>query len=138
MTRGAEKHGDRGYLEDPDGAEVYFAKVLRHLTAWRLGHRRDVSGLPHLAHAAADLLLLAQIDLGGEFGCPDLDNDEPGPYCPRDEDLPDLLRRPTDAVEVGPSRRTRPPDEQRADLPAPAPDSIEAVKQRIESHRRGR
>ena len=66
MTFGAEKYGRYNYR----GGMAYsrlFAAALRHLTAWEGGADSDPeSGLPHLAHAAACVLMLldlAQLEL---------------------------------------------------------------------------
>jgi len=63
---GARKRGERGshsWERMGDVREEYFAKIMRHVTAWRLGERSDPeSGRSHLYHAAADLLILAALD----------------------------------------------------------------------------
>jgi hypothetical protein len=68
LSFGAKKYAPNGWVavaEGPDGADRYYAAVLRHLVAWRRGEATDPeSGLPHLAHAACGVLFL--LWLGGE------------------------------------------------------------------------
>lgn len=59
LTFGAIKHGDVAWRSQADPESIYFAKAMRHLIAWRTGSKNDSeSGLPHLAHAACNLLFL--------------------------------------------------------------------------------
>lgn len=60
---GADKYTPQGWQQVDDAQPRYFAASLRHLAAWKNGERRDPeSGLPHLAHAIASLLILAWHD----------------------------------------------------------------------------
>jgi hypothetical protein len=62
MTFGATKYSDRGYY-DMSLMEL-FAAGIRHFKAWALGEDLDKeSGLPHLAHAAANALMMLEIVL---------------------------------------------------------------------------
>lgn len=55
---GAKKYGDHNWLLGMSWLKLY-GSTLRHLFKWCLGHDRDEeSGLPHLAHAACDVLML--------------------------------------------------------------------------------
>lgn len=58
MATGVEKHGARTWEAGrPWGGE--YGAVLRHLWAWWGGQENDPdTGLPHLAHAAARVLML--------------------------------------------------------------------------------
>lgn len=57
------EHGSHSWESMGDVRDEYFAKVVRHLTAWRLGEPADPeSGRSHLYHAAADALILAALD----------------------------------------------------------------------------
>lgn len=59
LTFGAKKYGDRNWEQGAgiDG-ERLFAACMRHLTRVRRGELLDQeSGLPHLAHAATNLLM---------------------------------------------------------------------------------
>ncbi len=60
LANGSEKHGKIGWkkLAKREVRDRYFAKVMRHLTAWRNGQIIDESGQSHLAHAVADILIL--------------------------------------------------------------------------------
>jgi hypothetical protein len=59
LAYGATKYGDQ--LPDAVGPERLLAATLRHLLAYMAGERLDVeSELPHLAHAATDLLYALQ------------------------------------------------------------------------------
>jgi len=64
LTFGARKHGESQWRTGDRSASDYFAKVMRHLIAWHLGEPYDdESGLPHLAHAVANLLFLIELEL---------------------------------------------------------------------------
>ena len=59
LTHGATEYEDEGWRAQENGARVYFAAAMRHLSAWRRGERIDPkSGLPHLAHAACNVLIV--------------------------------------------------------------------------------
>lgn len=58
LTFGAKKYGAYNWQGVPDMERRYFAAANRHLWAWYGGEETDESGLPHLAHAIASLLLL--------------------------------------------------------------------------------
>jgi hypothetical protein len=65
LTFGAEKYAAWSWPAVPDARARYFAAAQRHLAAWLRGEREDAeSGLPHLAHAACDVLFLLAFDLG--------------------------------------------------------------------------
>jgi len=65
LTHGAQKYGANNWRTVENGRDRYFAATLRHLVAWRNGERTDKeSRLPHLAHAACNLLFLAWLDRG--------------------------------------------------------------------------
>jgi hypothetical protein len=56
-------HGNTKYEPDSwksveNKKEVYFDAVMRHLSEWWEGKDPDESGLSHLAHAAACILIL--------------------------------------------------------------------------------
>lgn len=56
---GADKYEDRDWEQGADWGK-YYAALLRHLCAWWAGEELDPeSGLPHLAHAACCLAILA-------------------------------------------------------------------------------
>jgi Domain of unknown function (DUF5664) len=62
MTRGSEKYSERGYY----GMSLMqlFAAAIRHLKCWVLGEDLDKEwGLPHLAHAAACVLMMLELVL---------------------------------------------------------------------------
>jgi len=55
---GAGKYSDHGWKTVVDGERVYLDAALRHLSAHMEGRMLDdESGLPHLAHAATDVLI---------------------------------------------------------------------------------
>ena len=70
LTHGARKYPEPdNWRRVPDGPRRYLAATLRHLSAHARGERLDAeSGLPHLAHAAVDVLFLLALELekGGE------------------------------------------------------------------------
>lgn len=65
ISFGAKEYSPRNW-ESLDGFEDrFYAAALRHLTAWRLGDKLDPdSGLPHLAHAATNIVFLLSKQLG--------------------------------------------------------------------------
>jgi hypothetical protein len=67
LTFGAQTYAPRSWATVPDAYRRYFAAALRHLWARALGERFDPeSGLPHLAHAACNVLFICELDDGGE------------------------------------------------------------------------
>lgn len=65
LTYGAKKHGDTNFLElEHDKAvEKYFAKIMRHLTEYRIRiYYDDETNLPHIIHAMADLMILYTLE----------------------------------------------------------------------------
>jgi hypothetical protein len=69
LMHGANKYAPDNWQRVKDARRRYFEAAIRHLDAWREGERLDVgpkgSGLPHLAHAAASILILAWHDARG-------------------------------------------------------------------------
>jgi len=67
LAFGAAKYGDRNWETGLSWGRV-FAAALRHLWAWWAGHEFDTeSGLPHIDHAACNLMFLqhmAKRDIG--------------------------------------------------------------------------
>lgn len=63
---GAAKYGPDSWQSVPNARERYFAALMRHVTAWRLGERNDPeSGIHHLAHVAWGCLALMWFDRDG-------------------------------------------------------------------------
>lgn len=63
LTHGAHKHGDQGYLQAKP-AQLY-AAAQRHLWTWwnpDVDTHDDETGLSHLDHAIADLMMLRDLD----------------------------------------------------------------------------
>lgn len=61
---GAEKYGDRTYLEVDNLHDRYLSAAMRHLQAYRMGEKLDSeSRLHHTAHAAACLMIILEADL---------------------------------------------------------------------------
>ena len=59
LTFGATKYGKGNWKHLDDWEDRYFAAVMRHLESWQSGERLDSeSGLPHLAHAATNLIFM--------------------------------------------------------------------------------
>ena len=66
LTYGANKYSRDGWKSVPDAKNRYFAALMRHLTAWKSGEILDPeSGLPHIDHAACNILFLQWFDNGG-------------------------------------------------------------------------
>lgn len=63
MTYGAKKYADHNYRKGMAWGRL-LAAALRHLVAWGSGQDDDPeSGLPHLAHATACLLMLRDAEI---------------------------------------------------------------------------
>lgn len=63
-TFGANKYTPNGWVEVPNATERYMDAALRHLFAFGDGEWKDPdSGLPHLAHAAWNVLAVLQLHL---------------------------------------------------------------------------
>lgn len=63
LTYGAKKYSAEGWREVHDKQDRYFSACMRHLTAWKLGEKKDSeSGMPHLAHALCCLIFLLEIE----------------------------------------------------------------------------
>lgn len=59
LTFGAEKYGPNNWQQLADSEGRYYAALQRHLQAFKRGEPNDCgSGMPHLAHAACDLMFL--------------------------------------------------------------------------------
>ncbi len=59
MTFGANKYGKANWKLLANCEERYFSAAMRHLEAWQSGQLNDEeSGLPHLAHAACNIIFL--------------------------------------------------------------------------------
>ncbi len=66
LTYGASKYGPHSWLHVKDAEDRYFAALMRHLYAHRMGEHIDSeTGLPHLAHAACNALFLLAGNLRG-------------------------------------------------------------------------
>lgn len=66
FARGAEKYDDFGYLSDSAEYRRYQAALMRHVLAWAGGEDTDEeSGVHHLALAAANCIMLQELQLRG-------------------------------------------------------------------------
>ena len=66
LTFGASKYGANNWQKLKDAQDRYFAALMRHLTQWQSGEHIDKeSGLPHLAHAACDVMFLLWFEIKG-------------------------------------------------------------------------
>ena len=65
LTHGAEKYAPGNWMRVAEPEARYYAAMMRHLEAWRMGLVVDPeSGLPHLAHALCCLVFLAAFSSG--------------------------------------------------------------------------
>ncbi len=61
-TYGANKYSDNGWMEVENGVDRYDDALVRHLNKWNQGEFfDDESQLPHLAHAAWNLLAVLEL-----------------------------------------------------------------------------
>lgn len=70
LTYGGKKYGNHNYRHIGVRASVYYDAAMRHLMAWWEGEDIDPiekggSGLPHLAHAIAGLMVYRDAELAG-------------------------------------------------------------------------
>ena len=64
LTYGARKYTPNNWQKVPCATERYFAALMRHLNAWRLGESIDPeSGLHHLKHALTNVIFLMWFEL---------------------------------------------------------------------------
>jgi hypothetical protein len=62
LTFGAAKYSDDGWRKVENAKERYFGALLRHIFAFRRGEWLDPeSGLPHIAHALCNLVILYEL-----------------------------------------------------------------------------
>ena len=73
MRLGIRKYGLTNWRHEAISASVYYNAAMRHILSWWDGENLDSeSGLPHLAHAAACLMILMDARLSD-----DLNDDRP-------------------------------------------------------------
>ena len=59
LTFGANKYTDNSWQQVEKRKERYYAALMRHISLWRQGEMIDSeSELPHLSHAACNLIFL--------------------------------------------------------------------------------
>ena len=64
LTFGAKKYGERNWEKGLDSSRI-FSAAQRHLWAWWSGEENDhESGLSHLHHAAANVMMLQTVGSG--------------------------------------------------------------------------
>jgi hypothetical protein len=65
LTAGAAKYKPNNWQKVENGVDRYFAAAMRHLIAYRSGELIDPeTGLPHLAHAATNIMFLSYLTSG--------------------------------------------------------------------------
>jgi hypothetical protein len=63
LAFGASKYAENAWQNVPNAKPRYFAATIRHVTAWWAGELLDSeSGLPHIHHAACNLMFLFHFD----------------------------------------------------------------------------
>ena len=63
LAAGAAEYGAENWRKVPDARARYRAALFRHLCSFMCGERSDPkSGLPHLAHAACNLMFLFELE----------------------------------------------------------------------------
>lgn len=62
LKYGANVYGEDAWMSVPDGQKRYYAAAMRHLLSFKQGQINDIeSGLPHLLHAATNLMMLYHV-----------------------------------------------------------------------------
>lgn len=65
LTYGAEKYSRNGWKDVPAAKRRYLDAMYRHLNAWHRGEECDTdTDLPHLAHAACNMMFLLEFYYG--------------------------------------------------------------------------
>lgn len=68
LALGAKKYGPWNWRQNKVKASIYISAIMRHLNSWRDGEDNDVeSGKSHLAHIAANCLILMDAALFGKL-----------------------------------------------------------------------
>lgn len=63
LSFGAKKYHDNNWKSVTPFEERYYAALMRHIVAWRMGEEFDEeSGISHLAHAMCNLVFLSWND----------------------------------------------------------------------------
>jgi len=64
LTYGCEKYAEDSWQQVPNGKARYESALDRHMNAWKDGEKYDEeSGLPHLAHAACNMMFVLWFEL---------------------------------------------------------------------------
>lgn len=64
FTYGVEKYGENTWQDVEPFEDRYFAALMRHLVAWRLGSKIDnESQQRHLSHALVNIIFLLQKEI---------------------------------------------------------------------------
>ncbi len=59
LMAGSKKYSDHNWKKIEDIPNRYYDATMRHITAWKLGEKKDKeTGLSHLAHAICCLLFI--------------------------------------------------------------------------------
>lgn len=67
LTFGAEKYEPNNWQLVENGEDRYFAALMRHLTASRLGQKIDnESGLSHMSHVMCNVVFLLWLEKHGK------------------------------------------------------------------------
>lgn len=70
LQMGSEKYGVGNWLKVDDGNSRYLSALVRHLTTYYQGERKDPeSGLSHLAHVATNALFLLDQETRNDNDC---------------------------------------------------------------------
>jgi hypothetical protein len=63
LTFGSQKYGDNSWQEIENANERYYAALMRHLAASRMGEKTDPeSGLSHLSHVMCNVVFLLWLE----------------------------------------------------------------------------
>lgn len=101
---GADKYGPANWRIDPVSMSTYYSAAMRHMAAYQDGEDIDKSGVPHLAHAAANLCILMDA-----AACGTLIDDRP-PTAPTGDLIRAKTRNitPVGELVVGPASHVAP------------------------------
>lgn len=87
FEHGIGKYEENSWRDHPADSKRVYSSIMRHMFAWKLGEEIDSeSGLPHLDHALAQLMILIQNEEDDRRSTSQRGRTEDGKHQARSED----------------------------------------------------